>query len=123
MAGIKRKEAPKAAATHTSLPQKKQKTVKSAAPKTSKRKAVPVEEDFPESDTTEDDDDDELDQLSSPAGGASIESAGSVSDIDSDEELGAAVPVKKGHAKSEADGYQKPKCMFLKMVMCQEVID
>jgi len=53
MAGLKRKDGPKAAIVHASPSQKKQKLAKEGKP--TKSKAKPVGADMPESDTTEDD--------------------------------------------------------------------
>lgn len=98
MAGIKRKEAPKAVAAQGPMLKKKQKL---AAPGNSKKKA-PAKEEFPESDTTEDDDD-ELD-------GGNFQEDASMSDADDDLE-GVALQGKKSvHGDQDgADGDKKTK--------------
>lgn len=99
MAGIKRKDAPKAAAAPATKPSKKQKItpVKSGKPT---KKPLPVAADLPESDTTEDSDD-----LDIPPQSGAEESEASMSDEDEDEEPKA----KKNADKEATDGEKKIK--------------
>lgn len=77
MAGIKRKEAPKAVAAVRSGSEKKQKLASTGS---SKKKAAPVKEPTPETETSEDEDEDELDEEEDAMSGVELNGGNSDSD-------------------------------------------